>query len=48
MIYNMIAKGSGGSAAISITDTPDSGGGTVRTITASGATIPTPASDISK
>jgi len=34
MIFNMIAKGSGGSPAISVVDTPDSGGGTVRTITA--------------
>lgn len=38
----------GGSPAISVVDTTDSGGGTVRTITASGTTIPTPASDISK
>lgn len=46
MILNQVAQG--GSPAISVVDTPDSGGGTVRTITASGTTIPTPASDISK
>lgn len=46
MILNQVAQG--GSPAISVVDTTDSGGGTVRTITASGATIPTPASDISK
>lgn len=47
MILNQVAQG-GGSPAISVVDTTDSGGGTVRTITASGSTIPTPASDISK
>lgn len=46
MILNQVAQG--GSPAISVVDTTDSGGGTVRTITASGTTIPTPASDISK
>ena len=35
-------------STVSVVDTTDSGGGTVRTITASGTTIPTPASDISK
>ena len=46
--YSTVSVDVQGGSTVSVVDTTDSGGGTVRTITASGTTIPTPASDISK